>query len=447
MSASSAQTSASTNAAGLQALMSLENEALDATDIITLRHIAVNRPRSVIQAGHIFWVSRHNHKIKIDAISSQSKLDRTTPFVQWMTRQLSLRARQGNLNELTQWKFDNTGDDTPFSYPFTQALFVPFASTSHQSGLLFTRDHPFKEVDKHIAQRLAKIFGMSTMTTKRKKHRDINISKRLALWGGAALLAALMVIPVPMTTLAPAEIVAGEPYMITAPFDGVIDDILVPPNTSIQTDTPLLRFVDTAYRNEFILAEREEAIADAKLRQAAIGSFISETAKRNITIAEAEKALAHARQDYAQDRLAKTILTSPKTGLAIYSDPADWRGRHVTTGEAIIRIADPSNLRLRIEAPLSMGESLNGGSRIKLFLDNEPLNTLEAELVSASYYAKPMPDGHMAYEAYADLKLSKDSALPRIGTRGIAKVYGKKASLGYWLFRRPITLLRQSLGI
>ena len=169
MSASSAQTSASTNAAGLQALMSLENEALDATDIITLRHIAVNRPRSVIQAGHIFWVSRHNHKIKIDAISSQSKLDRTTPFVQWMTRQLSLRARQGNLNELTQWKFDNTGDDTPFSYPFTQALFVTVASTSHQSGLLFTRDHPFKEVDKHIAQRLAKIFGMSTMTTKRKR--------------------------------------------------------------------------------------------------------------------------------------------------------------------------------------------------------------------------------------------------------------------------------------
>ena len=447
MSASSAQTSASTNAAGLQALMSLENEALDATDIITLRHIAVNRPRSVIQAGHIFWVSRHKYKIKIDAISSQSKLDRTTPFVQWMTRQLSLRARQGNLNELTQWEFDNTGDDTPFSYPFTQALFVPFASTSHQSGLLFTRDHPFKEVDKHIAQRLAKIFGMSTMTTKRKKHRDINISKRTALWGGTALLVALLAIPVPMTTLAPAEIVAGTPYMVTAPFEGVIEDILVPPNTPVQKDTPVLRFVDTAYRNDFILAGKEKSIADAKLRQAAVSSFISATAKRDIAIAEAEKALASARQDYAQDRLAKTTLTSPKKGLAIYSDPADWRGRHVTTGEAIIRIADPSNLRLRIEAPLSMGESLNGGSRIKLFLDNEPLNTLEAELVSASYYAKPMPDGHMAYEAYADLKLSKDSALPRIGTRGIAKVYGKKASLGYWLFRRPITLLRQSLGI
>jgi len=447
MSASSAQTSASANAAGLQALMSIENEALDATDIITLRHIAVNRPRAVIQAGHIFWITRQNNKIKIEAISSQSKLDRTTPFIQWMTRQLSLRARQSELDELKQWEFDNSGEDTPFTYPFTQALFVPLAPDPKRGGLLFSREHPFKEVDKHIAARLAKIFGMAARTTKRKKHRDISISKRLALWGGTALLAALLAIPVPMTTLAPAEIVAGTPYMITAPFEGVIEDILVSPNTPVQKDTPVLRFVDMAYRNDFILAGKEEAIADAKLRQAAVSSFISETAKRDIAIAEAEKALAGARQDYAQDRLAKTILTSPKTGLAIYSDPADWRGRHVTTGEAIIQIADPADLRLRIEAPLSMGDSLGGGARVKLFLDNAPLNALEAELVSASYYAKSMPGGHMAYEAYADLKPSENNVLPRIGTRGVAKIYGQKAPLGYWLLRRPITLLRQSLGV
>ena len=447
MKASSVQNTASANAAGLQALMSIENEALAANDIITLRHIAVNRPRAVIQAGHIFWIARYKNKITIEAISSQSKLDRTTPFIQWMTRQLNLRAGQSELDELNLWEFDNSDDDTPFTYPFTQALFAPLASDPNHGGLLFTRDYPFKEVDKHIVHRLAKIFGMAAMTAKRKKHRNISISKRAALWGGTALLVALLAIPVPMTTLAPAEIVAGTPYMITAPFEGVIEDILVPPNTPVETDTPLLRFVDTAYRNDFILAGKEKAIADAKLRQAAIGSFISATAKRDIAIAEAEKALASARQDYAQDRLAKTTLTSPKKGLAIYSDPADWRGRHVTTGEAIIQIADPANLRLRIEAPLTMGESLDGGARIKLFLDNAPLNALEGELVSASYYAKSMPGDHMAYEAYADLKHSNDQPLPRIGTRGVAKIYGKKAPLIYWLLRRPITLLRQSLGL
>ena len=302
-------------------------------------------------------------------------------------------------------------------------------------------------MDEHLAARLARIFGLAAAVTKNKKHKNISVNKRLAFWGGVAFFALLLAVPVPMTTLAPAEIVAGKPHIITAPFDGVIEDILVPPNTAIEKNTPVLRFVDIAYRNDFILAEKEEAIAEAKLRKAAVSSFLSDNAKRDIAIAEAEKALASARQNYARDRLAKTVLTSPKKGLAIYSDPMDWKGRHVTTGEAIIQIANPANLRLRIDAPLSMGESLKIGARVKLFLDNAPLNALEAELTSASYYATSLPGEHMAYESYADLKIESGQSYPRIGARGVAKVYGRKAPMGYWLLRRPITILRQSLGV
>ena len=39
-----------------------------------------------------------------------------------------------------------------------------------------------------------------------------------------------------------------------------------------------------------------------------------------------------------------------------------------------------------------------------------------------------------------------EDAIPRIGLRGTAKVYGEKVSLFYYLFRRPITYLRQHLG-
>ena len=447
MSASTAQSAANRNAAALKVIMGLENEALAADDLIALKHIAVNRPRDVLQTGHIFWISRHGNKVTIDAISSQSTLDKTTPFIQWMTRQLNLRTQSDDLNELALWEFDNCREGAPFTYPFTQALYAPFAPNFQHGGLLFTRETPFKDAEHHLVKRLAKIFGLAAMATKRKRRKTIRVSKRLALWGIIALFGLISVIPVPMTRLAPAEIVASKPFIITAPFDGVIEDIFVPPNTPVQSDTPLLRFVDTAYRNDFILAGKEAAIAEAKLRQAAVSSFISETAKRDIAIADAEKALAVARQKYAQDRLAKTILTAPKKGLAIYSDPADWRGRHVTTGEAIIQIANPSDLRLRIEAPLSMGESLTGGTRVKLFLNNAPLNTFEAQLSSASYYAKPLPGGHMAYEAYADLKLEDDGHLPRIGAHGVAKIYGRKAPLGYWLLRQPITLIRQTLGL
>jgi len=438
MSSSSPQITPDANAAALQTLMGLENEALEASDLITLRHIAVNRPRALIQTGHIFWISRNGKKIKIEAISSQAKVDKTTPFVQWMTRQLGTRARKGELDSQKQWQLDNSSEETPFTYPFKHALYAPFAPNPRNGGLLFTREHPFRKVDGHLAKRMATIFGLSATTTQRKRRKSLNINRCLASWGIAAIFALLLAIPVPMTTLAPAEIVARKPYMMTAPFDGIIEDILVPPNAHVRQNTPILRFVDTPYQNEVILAGKEEAIAVAKLRQS--------EAKGQMAIAEAEKALASARQTYAKERLAKTVLSAPKEGLAIYSDSVDWRGRHVRTGETIIQIVDTSELRLRIAAPLSMGESLNSGARIKLFLDNAPLNALDAELTSASYYAKAQAGGQMAYEAYAELDLQANQALPRIGTRGVAKVYGKKAPLGYWMFRRPITILRQSLG-
>lgn len=176
-------------------------------------------------------------------------------------------------------------------------------------------------------------------------------------------------------------------------------------------------------------------------------SFIDNEAKRELAVAQAEKSLAAARQNYARDRLSKTVLKAPKNGLALYSDPTDWAGRPVATGEAIIQIADPSRVLIRIDAPLSIGETLHSGARVRMFLDNDPLNPIEAELETASYYAQTTADNHMAYEAFANLNLQDSEKTPRIGTRGVAKIYGGRAPLGFWLLRRPITIARQFLGL
>ena len=55
-----------------------------------------------------------------------------------------------------------------------------------------------------------------------------------------------------------------------------------------------------------------------------------------------------------------------------------------------------------------------------------------------------MPEGGMAFEAHAVLS---DDTLPRIGARGVAKIYGEKAPIAYFLVRRPLTLARQMTGL
>ncbi len=437
----------------LQVLIAIEGEALAAKDQLSLKHIAVNRPRALLPCGHIIWVARRGRSLSLEAISSQAQIDRTSPFIQWITGQLKSRFNKFEPEQSMNWQFEARRASDSFTYPFTYGTYAPFSPDPKAGGLLFTRGEPFTESEQAQIMRLSQIFGVASAAIGRKKRARMSVKKRSLTLGIAGLLILAAFIPVPMTTLAPAEIVADSPFMITAPIDGVVEEILIPPNSEITQGQPLVRLVDTQHRNEFLLAGQEQSVAQARLRQASLTSFIDNEAKRSLAVAQAEQKLAVARQDYAQDRLSKTTLSAPVAGLAIYSDPTDWAGKPVATGEAIIQIADPTRVLLRIDAPLAIGETLQSGARVRMFLDSDPLKAIEAELTQASYYATPTADGHMAYEAYGRLKLnpSQDppnaaSPQPRIGTRGVAKIYGDTAPLGFWLLRRPITIARQFIG-
>lgn len=439
----------------LHVLIAIEGEALEAQDQLSLKHIAVNRPRALLQFGHIIWVTRRGSSLTLGAISSQAQIDKTSPFIQWITGQIKARLKTAAPHETLNWQFEARRAPGSFTYPFTHAAYAPFSPDPKAGGLLFTRGEPFSEQEQAQIIRLSQIFGVASAAMGRKKRARMSVRKRTLCLGTAALLMLAAFIPVPMSTLAPAEIVADTPFMITAPIDGVVEQILIAPNSEIAAGQALVRLVDTTHRNEFLLAGQEQSVAQARLRQASLTSFIDNEAKRSLATAQAEQKLALARQDYAQDRLSKTTLSAPISGLAIYSDPTDWAGKPVTTGEAIIQIADPTRVLLRIDAPLAIGETLQSGARVRVFLDSDPLNAIEAELTQASYYAQATPDGHMAYEAYGRLKQGPSPdipnaaylPLPRIGTRGVAKIYGDTAPLGFWLLRRPITLARQFFGI
>ena len=64
----------------------------------------------------------------------------------------------------------------------------------------------------------------------------------------------------------------------------------------------------------------------------------------------------------------------------------------------------------------------------------------------ADYKAKVGENDVVSFRVIADLEPSAGRALPRLGVRGTAQVSGDDVSLGFYLFRRPITALRQWMG-
>lgn len=76
----------------------------------------------------------------------------------------------------------------------------------------------------------------------------------------------------------------------------------------------------------------------------------------------------------------------------------------------------------------------------------DPLDALHAVVRHAAYEPQRTPEDVLAYRLVATLAAADGAAPPRIGMRGTARIYGERVSLFFYLFRRPITSLRQWLG-
>ena len=428
----------------LESLIRLEGEAIASQDVLSLQHQAVNKPRALLDCGHIFWVSRKGTSIKILAVTGQETMERHTPFGQWLTGDLKARAKAGDLDSANEWKFESRHETDLINYPFIHARYAPFSPNPKAGGLLFAYAAPPPEAHVSIMARLGEIYGLVHAARRGAKRARMAPRKRNIFYGSVAALAIIGLIPIPMTTLAPAEVVADTPFIMSAEFDGVIKDVLVAPNAQVKAGDPLIRLDDVTLRNELALADKELHLAEVRRRMAGLRVFVDAEAKRELAVADAEAELALARRDYARDRLDKTVLRAPRDGLALFSDVSELTGRPVSNGEAILRIAEPTRVLLRLHAPLAHGEALREGARVRMFLDTDPVAPLEAELIRASYRATTTPEGGMAFDAHAALT---EDDLPRIGARGVAKIYGKKAPIAYFLARRPLTLARQMTGL
>ncbi len=420
---------------------------MQSPDRQALKHMAVNKSRILLPMGHAFLCTRHGHKFTVEAISNQAVVNNQAPFLQWLRhilKSLNKSKSEANFGKPFAFPLKTLRADDDFDYPYSYAYWAPFSPRPQDGGMLFTRGKPWDESEYPVLDRVGQIVGVNWTALAKAKRKPATARRKIIV--NSLLILALigLAIPVPVTTMAQAEITAKDPFIVTAPMDGVIDKIHVKPGTMVRKGTLLATFNDTTYRNEFTLSGEEKAVAAARYRQTSLSAFIDNDAKRDLAVVRAEQQLAGARQDYAADRLAKTRLIADRDGLVIYSDEKDWAGRPVAIGEKIMQIADPERVLLRMSTPIADSVTLQRGARVRMFLDADPLRPLEAELLRANFYATPQAGGQIAYIAQANF--TDLETVPRIGGRGVAKIYGPKAPLGLWLARKPITAVRQRIG-
>ncbi len=436
----------------LSLLLHVAQRARDAASLQELSYAIVNDTRRLTGAQQIFLFDAVEGNVKLRAVSDIASPERNTPFVQWVERVVKRLAKDAGLGKPQAFSlpaYCDSDDEEARTYPFGQFLWAPLKGRDGAvlAGVLQAREGAWRDSDIAVAVHLAGVYQHAWQALAGRGASRLRKPGRRWLWAAAlTILAALAILPVPLTALAPVEVVAKDPLVIAAPLDGVIESIVAAPNAPVRKGDVLFRYVDVVFRNKYQVAEQAAEVASVKYRrfqQAAMGDT---KARHEMAIARAELNLALRERDFAREVLAKTVVTAPAAGIVILANKEYWKGRPVSTGEQIMQIARPDSIEFRIDLPVRDAIVLREGADVSVYLDAAPLDKIKARLTHASYQAEPAETQTLVYHVRADLE-GKPGAPLRIGARGVAQIYGETVPLIFYLLRRPISVIRQSIGL
>ncbi|MEL6798807.1 MAG: efflux RND transporter periplasmic adaptor subunit [Pseudomonadota bacterium] len=202
--------------------------------------------------------------------------------------------------------------------------------------------------------------------------------RRFAVGLVAAMLLAF--VPLPEGRRISAEVSSVSERVVTAPYAGALAEIAVRENDSVTAgETVLARLDDALITQELIAAQADHAKALLERESARVGRNASEL--RN---AELEAERLRSQIELLEARRDSAVIRAPISGLVVGDGLSALQGATVRQGETLMRVLDPSDLRLTLEvldedvADLAVGEA--GVFRP----DFDPSLTYEAQIASVS---------------------------------------------------------------
>ncbi len=438
----------------LSALLQLEGMVRAAQTQEELQFFIVNETRRLVpyrQAILLTPPTPSTQSYQVRAASSVPVVDRTVALMQWTERLIrDLRQASTGADILHVTEAECPAELRPDWKEFTPGygLWCPLKHPKGETlcGLWLTKDQPWADHEVTVLQRLSEAYAYAWRAVGPSNSRRWRWGlSRTTTWILAVVALGALAIPVPMSTLAPAKIVAKDPLIVSAPIDGVIAEIPVLPNTVVSEGQVLFKYEDTTFRSEYEISERNLDVAMAQYRRAAQGSFVEAAQKADVPLLKAEVELRETERTYARERLTKVEVKAEQAGLLVYTDKSDWIGKPVVVGQRIMELANPQQLEVRIDLPVEDAIVLREGASVTLFLNANPFSSVPATVSHASYHAEVLPNNTLAYRVTAQLE--QGSSELRIGWQGSAKIYGERVALFTYLFRRPISVIRPWIGL
>ena len=215
---------------------------------------------------------------------------------------------------------------------------------------------------------------------------------------------AILCMPVTLSALAPAEVVAFQPTIVRAPLEGVVDHFDVQPNEEVKAGQLLLTLDPRAIENKLDVATRALGGGAAEYRQGAQLGVFDDMSWALLAVLKGRAEQRRADVTYNQSLLDRVKVTATRSGLAIYDDPNAWIGKPRSRSASwLIEIADPTQAEIEIWLPVADAITLKTGADVDFFLNIAPDSPLRAEI--ACRRAMKQPNRRAACSAIASRRL------------------------------------------
>ena len=428
-----------------------------------LGFVFCNQTRSLVDYRQAALVSLlPGRRVRLEAHSGLSDVDVNTPYALWMAEvarrvlprceALPAEARVLALSP------DMLDDDLVRDWAEWLPGHVWILPLSGPGGridgmLLLAREAPWPtslapDRPEYALLQLANLYGYAwwAIAARPSRLREWWNRRKASRRLGYALAALLLVLlaPVREYTLVPAEVISTRSQVIAAPRDGVIQRMAVLPNTPVKAGQVLAELDGTTLRNQLAVAQAKLQTATLEMHQVSQQAIEDQLAKADLGMTRGRWQEAQVEVAALQKEVDKLAVRAPADGIFVYSDPDDWAGRPVQTGERVGLLADPAHLGVRAWAPVGEPTNLEPGAPMTLFLRVAPLHPVDARLDYAGYQPVEAPNGVASYILRGTI--GDEAGQARIGLEGTARVSGRWSVFGYLLLRRPLAAIRTWAG-
>lgn len=436
----------------LEILSHLQQRVFAAKKIADLEVIAVNETNTLSHYRQaVFLRLNSDDNYKVSTASGLVEVAEDSPYVVWLNRFAKQLSTKPGV-----YRYDHAASDENYREGWSEWLpenlvFFPLVDANGVTiaGVLYGRDDSWSDEELTHMYRLHQNYAYCYHALKQKRSSlanriSKNKNKPWAKWVlGAVLL--LLLVPVRLSVLAPAEVVALHSVSVAAPQNGVVGEIFIQPNQKVNKGDSLFALDGTTLRNEREIAAKVLDIAKAQQLVARQRAFDDIKSKAELAAAVGRVREKQAELEAVESRLARLVVSADRDAIAVFTDVNDWLGKTVQTGERIMQLANEDDAGVLIWLPVSDALNLESGSPMKMFLHTKPLSPLNGELIETSYQPVKSPTDISSHRLRA--VFNDDEVLPRLGLRGTARLSGEWTVLGYYLFRRPIAVLREWTGL